>query len=69
MAAADQQEREFLPFRRLFREIQLQSDVGLKLHKVKRTEWDHQFYAVFKELCLLLDPVQEYQEQLATSKI
>ena len=66
--AADPKERDFMPFKRLFREIQLQTDVGIKLHKMKRTEWDHQFYAVFKELCHLLDPVQEHQEQLALSE-
>ena len=61
----DQEDREFVPFKRLFREIRLQTDVGLKLYKMKRTEWDSQFLAVFKELSLLADPVQEHQEALA----
>ena len=61
----DQEDREFVPFKRLFREIRLQTDVGLKLYKMKRTEWDSQFLAVFKELSLLTDPVQEHQEALA----
>lgn len=67
--SADSKEREFVPFKRLFREIQLQTDVGLKLHKAKRTEWDYNFYAVFQELSILVDPIQEHQETLANSNL
>ena len=58
-------EKDFSPFKRLFREIRLQIDVGLKVHKMKRTQFDEQFYEVFNELSLIIDPIEKYQIQLA----
>ena len=61
------EDRDFLPFKRLFREIKLQTDVGLKLHKMKRTDWDKKFHAVYAELDILIDPVEQHQKELAES--
>ena len=61
------EDRDFLPFKRLFRELKLQTDVGLKLHKMKRTDWDKKFHAVYAELDVLIDPVEQHQKELAES--
>lgn len=63
----DPSDREFLFFVKLFKFVNLQADVGLKLYKAQRTDYDRQFYTVFNELNLLLDPIQDYQETLAKS--
>ena len=43
-------EKDFSPFKQLFREIRLQINVELKVHKMKRTHFDEQFYEIFNEL-------------------
>lgn len=71
MAAADHDssssDREFLFFVKLFKVVNLQADVGIKLYKAQRTDFDRQFYTVFNELNQLLDPIQDHQEALAKS--
>lgn len=61
-------EKDFSPFKRLFREIRLQTDVGLKVHKMKRTQFDEQFYEIFNELSIITDPIERYQIELAEGK-
>ena len=62
-------EKEAMAFQKLFRDIRLQVEVGLKLHQMRRTNVDSKFHEVYTELGLLLDPVESVQKSLFEGKI
>lgn len=55
---------EKINFRKLFRDIKLQVDVGVKLYQAKRTDSDAKFYELFDSLQFLLSPTRDHQETL-----
>lgn len=55
---------ERINFRKLFRDIRLHVDVGLKLYRAKRTERDATFYEIFEKLDTALGLSQEHQEYI-----
>ena len=57
--------REFMIFKKLFRDLRLHTDVGLKLYNAKRKEMDERFYDVFYELNVAIDPLEQHQTALA----
>lgn len=65
---AERLEKEYAGFKKLFRDLRLHVDVGLRLYKAKRKEIDENFYAVFEELAILVDPVEQHQIALAEGK-
>ena len=60
--------REFMIFKKLFRDLRLHTDVGLKLYNAKRKEIDERFYDVFFELNLAIDLLEQHQTALAEGK-
>lgn len=65
---AERLEREFSGFKKHFRDFRLHVDVGLRLYKAKRKEIDQKFYAVYEELTILIDPVEQHQITLSEGK-
>uniref|UniRef100_A0A1X7TZZ6 Hormone-sensitive lipase n=1 Tax=Amphimedon queenslandica TaxID=400682 RepID=A0A1X7TZZ6_AMPQE len=61
-------EKEMMAFQKLFRDIRLQVDVGLKLHQMRRNTVDSQFHDVFTEIDLLLEPVETAQQSIFEGK-
>ena len=56
---------EKINFRKLFRDVRMHVDVGMKLYQAKRTESDARFYDLFESLNLLLESVQKSQDVLS----
>ena len=56
---------ERINFKKLFRDVRLHVDVGLKLYQAKRTDSDARFHDLFESLDLLLGSVQKSQEILS----
>jgi hypothetical protein len=56
---------EKINFKKLFRDVRLHIDVGLKLYQAKRTESDARFHDLFESLDRLLGSVQKSQEILS----
>lgn len=61
-------DREYMIFKKLFRDLRLHTDVGLKLYNAKRKEIDEKFYAVFYELSLVIALLEQHQTALAEGK-
>ena len=57
-------EVERINFKKLFRDIRLHIDVGLKLYRAKRTEKDATFFEIFEKLDVALGSTQEHQEYI-----
>ena len=57
-------EVEKINFRKLFRDIRLHVDVGLKLYRAKRSEKDATFYEIFEKLDSAVEQSQEHQEYI-----
>lgn len=66
--SSQRQEKNLAVFKKLFRDIRLQVDVGLKLYKQRRTTVDGQFLDLYTELSLLIDPIESHQQELTESK-
>lgn len=56
---------EKINFRKLFRDVRMHVDVGVKLYQAKRTDTDARFYDLFESLNLLLESVQKSQDVLS----
>lgn len=56
---------ERINFRKLFRDVRLHVDVGLKLYRARRTEKDATFYEIFEKLDSVLVLAQEHQEYIS----
>lgn len=56
---------ERINFRKLFRDVRMHVDVGLKLYQAKRNESDTRFHDLFESLRTLLESVQKSQEILS----
>lgn len=54
-------------FRKLFRDIGMHVDVGLKLYRAKRTEDDAIFLSIFEKLDSTLRLTQEHLEYLSAN--
>ena len=60
-------DREYEGFRKIFRDLRLHVDVGLKLYQARRNESDARFHDLFQMLDSLLGPAQKHQQTLAQS--
>ena len=58
---------EKINFRKLFRDIDLHVDVGLKLYKAQRSETDSTFYGIFSKLKEYLDDTHKHQEKVSAN--
>lgn len=58
---------ERVNFRKLFRDIRMHVDVGLKLYRAKRTEDDATFYEIFEKIDSTVRLTQEHQEYLSAN--
>lgn len=56
---------EKINFKKLFRDVRLHTDVGLKLYQAKRTDSDARFHDLFEALDRLLGSTQKSQEILS----
>ena len=56
---------EKINFRKLFRDVRMHIDVGVKLYQAKRTDSDARFYDLFESLSSLLGSIQKCQEILS----
>lgn len=56
---------EKINFKKLFRDLRMHIDVGVKLYQAKRTDSDARFYDLFESLNLLLESVQKSQDVLS----
>lgn len=56
---------EKINFGKLFRDIRMHVDVGLKLYRAKRNEKDAAFFEIFEKLDSTLGQTQEHQEYLS----
>ena len=54
-------DREYLVFKKHFRDLRLHVDVGVRLYQAKRKQLDHKFYVVYEELATLVDPLEQHQ--------
>ena len=57
---------ERINFRKLFRDVRMHVDVGLKLYQAKRTDSDARFHDLFESLDSLLVATQKSQEVLSS---
>ena len=55
---------ERVNFRKLFRDIKLHVNVGLRFFQSKRNDSDTKFYELFDSLQFLLESAREHQETL-----
>ena len=53
---------ERINFKKLFRDLRLHVDVGMKLYQAKRTDSDARFHDVFESLSILLESIQKSQD-------
>jgi hypothetical protein len=58
---------EKINFKKLFRDIRLHVDVGLKLYHAKRTEKDATFHEIFQNLDTALGQAQGHQEYILSN--
>lgn len=58
-------EVEKINFRKLFRDIRVHVDVGLKLYRARRNEKDATFHEIFERLDSTIEKTQEHQEYLS----
>lgn len=58
-------DREYEGFRKIFRDLRLHVDVGLKLYQARRNDSDARFHDLFQMLDSLLGPAQKHQQTLA----
>ena len=56
---------EKINFRKLFRDVRMHVDVGVKLYQAKRNESDTRFCDLFESLGRLLDSAQKSQDVLS----
>lgn len=56
---------EKINFKKLFRDVRMHVDVGVKLYQAKRTDSDARFYDLFESLNSLLESVQKNQDVLS----
>ncbi len=59
-------EVENINFKKLFRDIRLHVDVGVKLYRTQRTEDDAKFNEIFYKLDSALELTQKHQEHMIT---
>ncbi len=57
--------RELSDFKKIFRDLRLHVDVGVRLHHARRTDSDRRFSDVFEALNTLLPSVEGYQKKLS----
>ena len=56
---------EKINFKKLFRDVRMHIDVGVKLYQAKRTDSDARFHDLFESLDSLLGSIQKSQEILS----
>ena len=58
-------DRDFKGFEKIFRDLRLHVDVGLKLYQARRTDTDIRFLELFETVASLLTPTEQHQQALA----